>query len=291
MTRANHVWAVVLMYGNEDVTAACLESLLAQRHAPLTVLLVDNRAADGGGARLRARFPAIQYVDTGANLGYAGGMNRGIEHALAQGADDVLLLNNDTTLDPGCVEELVRVRNTEFRVGLVTPRILWYDDPGRVWYAGGHLSRLRAVGVHHRFGQQDDHGDGASPRRVTFASGCAFLVPATVARELGGFAEDFFMYCEDVEWCLRLQDAGYGLYYAPAARLYHRDRPTGQPAPHEIRYRDRNRRRIARRHYALRERLTFAAWFYPTRLMRLGQYVAAGDLARARAIIQGATER
>lgn len=291
MTRANHVWAVVLMYGSEDVTAACLESLLAQRHAPLTVLLVDNRASDGSGARLRARYPAIRYLDAGANLGYAGGMNRGIAHALGHGADDVLLLNNDTTLDPGCVAELVRVRNTEFRVGLVTPRILWYDDPGRVWYAGGHLSRLRAVGVHHRFGRRDIHGGETSPRRVTFASGCAFLVPASVARELGGFVDDFFMYCEDVEFCLRLQEAGYGLYYAPAARLYHRDRPAGQPAPREIRYRDRNRRRIARRHYGLARRLAFAGWFYPTRLLRLAQYAARADWARARAIIAGATER
>lgn len=290
-TPSNKVWALVLMYGNEEITGTCIESLLAQDHRPLTVLLIDNGSHDGGGARLRERFPMIHYLDTGANLGFSGGMNRGIEYAMSHGAADLLVLNNDTTLDPDCVSGLVAARNAETSVGLVAPKILYFHEPNRLWYAGGDLSRVKALGTHRRFGQVDTPSHSHDVQRVTFASGCAFLMPAEVAGHLGGFAEDFFMYCEDVELSLRLQEAGYQLYYAPAARVYHRDRPTPHPTAFEIRLRDRNRRRIARRRYSFGRRLAFAAWFYPTRLARFGQYLLRGDWRRAGAIIAGAVER
>jgi GT2 family glycosyltransferase len=285
------VWAVVLMYGNEEDTAECLTSLESQDHPALTILLVDNRSSDGAHVRLRARFPDIRYLDTGANLGFSGGMNRGVELALREGASDVLILNNDTTLDRSCVSRLVAARIEQPRVGAVAPKIVWRDDPSRLWYAGGDLSRFRAVATHRRFGEVD-RGDAEEPvQQVTFASGCALLVPAGVLREVGAFAEDFFMYCEDVEFCLRLLDAGYGIFYVPAARVHHRDAPHGEPRPFEIRFRDRNRRRIVRRHYSAADRLRFMMWFYPTRLLLLLRYLARGDGARARALLSGLVER
>src|SRR5437868_4760907 len=73
--RVPSVWAIVLTYGGEEVTAACLDSLLEQDYAALTTLLVDNASTDGSGTRLRVRYPQIQYLNTGANLGYTGGNN------------------------------------------------------------------------------------------------------------------------------------------------------------------------------------------------------------------------
>ena len=98
------------MYGGEDVTVACIDSLLAQDYAALRVLLVDNASPDGSGARVRARFPSIEYLNTGANLGYTGGNNRGIRYALEKGggAGFLLVLNNDTVLDPSCVSTLMQ---------------------------------------------------------------------------------------------------------------------------------------------------------------------------------------
>lgn len=287
---SNRVWALVLMYGNEEITAACLESLLAQDYQALSVLLIDNRAEDGGGARLRAKFPAIQYLDAGGNLGFSGGMNRGLDYAVAHGADDVLVLNNDTTLESDCVRRLVDARNSARSVGLVAPKIMYFDEPTRVWYAGGDLSTAKAVGLHRRFGEVD-LDDATDVDRVTFASGCGFLMPAAVATRTGGFAEDFFMYCEDVELCFRLREAGYHLYYVPSARMYHRDRRADEPTAFEIRLRDRNRRRIARRRFTALQRLVFAAWFYPSRIARFGQYALRADWQRAKAVIAGAIER
>ena len=281
------VWTVVVMFGGEEVTAACIESLLAQEH-PVTVLLVDNASHDGGGARLRARFPSIRYLDAGSNTGYTGGNNRGIAHALAQGADHVFVVNNDTVVHPACVRFLLEAATS--RTAMVAPKIMYFRDPSRVWYAGGDFLPHKAVG-HHRHFQQADPGLARVPEPVTFASGCAFLMPATAARALGGFAEDYFMYCEDVELSLRARRRGFEIVYQPAALVYHKDEPAAHPSPFQIRLRDRNRRRMVRAHYGIADRVRFAAWFYPTRMLRLAQYALRGDWTRAQAIAAGMTER
>mgnify|MGYP001597431408 CR=1 FL=1 len=291
MSAANaSVWAVVLTAGGEEVTAACIESLLAQDYAPLTVLLVDNDSQDGSGKRLEARYPRIRYLNTGSNCGYAGGNNRGIALALGNGADHLMVINNDTIAEPGCVAALVRTAREGSNVGAVSPKILYFDDPGLIWYGGGTLSRSRAIGIHDDENQRDAQG-ATRARSITFATGCCVLLPAAVARSSGGFAEDFFMYCEDVDLSLRLSRSGYTMYYQPEARVLHRKPVQGDaPSPFQIRLRDRNRRRMVRRHYSLGDRLAFAGWFYPTRAVRCVMYLARGDWPRARAILAGVTE-
>ena len=286
------VWAVVLTHGGaEEITATCFDSLLAQDYRALTVLLVDNASFDGSGERLRQRYPQVRYLHTGGNYGYTGGNNRGMQHALEQGAEYLLVMNNDTVLEPDCVSILVRSAQSAHRVGAVAPKILFFDDPARIWYAGGDFSFTRSMGMHRKELQPDDPAEPAELQEITFATGCCFLMPAAVARDVGGFREDFFIYCEDLELSLRLTRAGYKLYYQPAARMLHRE-PAQRPdsTPFQILHRDRNRRRIARQHFSAGQRLVFALWFYPTRAIRLGQYLLRGDWARMRALVAGVVE-
>jgi GT2 family glycosyltransferase len=289
---APSVWAIVLMYGREDMTAECIDSLLGQDYSRLTVLLVDNASPDGAGARVRSRYPGIEFLATGKNLGYAGGNNRGIEAALAGSADQLLIVNNDTVLDRRCVSLLVDASEQGERVGAVAPKILYYDAPTRIAYAGGEYSMLRATGMHRRAGDEDAQNEQPGVEEITFVTGSCFLMPADVARALGGFREDFFMYCEDAELSLRARRAGYRLYYQPVARALHRE-PMNQalPSPQAAFLRDRNRRRLVRLHYTMMQRAAFACWFYPSRLVRLAQYALHQDWAGARAIIAGAVER
>jgi GT2 family glycosyltransferase len=287
-----HVWAIVLTHGGaEDITADCIESLLAQDYLRLTTLLVDNASFDGSGARLRDRFPGIRYLNTGANLGYTGGNNRGLDYALAEGADYLLVLNNDTILEPACLSLLVQSARGIDRLGALSPKILCFHDPTQLWFAGGDYSTPRALGTHRSFLHQDDPTEAPRLDEITFVSGCCMLMPAAVIRHVGGFREDFFIYCEDVELSLRLQRAGYRMYYQPAARMLHRDRPRPLPSPFAAFQRDRNRRRLVRQHYSLAQRMTFALWFYPTRVARFLQHLGRGDWPGARAILTGAFAR
>lgn len=283
------VWAIVLTHGGaEEVTAACIESLLAQDYPDLTILLVDNASFDGSGARLRDRYPQLRYLNTGGNFGYTGGNNRGMRYAVEHGAPYVLVLNNDTVLERECVSQLMRSVPETRQLGALSPKILYYDDPTRIWFAGGDHVPAKAIGRHRRELERDDPRESARLEEMTFATGCCFLMPADVVRATGGFREDFFIYCEDVELSLRLHRAGYRLYYQRAARMFHREPPRRQLAsPFATTQRDRNRRRLVRAHYSLPQRILFALWFYPTRLVRFIQYVARGDFSGARAVVAG----
>jgi GT2 family glycosyltransferase len=227
----------------------------------------------------------VRYLQTGSNLGYAGGNNRGFAAALDLGADYVLVLNDDTVVDRDCVQALVdAARETDSAV--TAPLIVYYDRPDLVWYGGGVLSRARALGIHVGENEPIDPAQQRAP--TSFVCGCCFLIRADALRAVGGFNETFFAYAEDVELSLRLAEAGYRMTYEPKARVLHRIAPSAAPSAFQIRQRDRNRRRIAALHYGALERARFASWFYPTRLAHLTRYLLTGNIECARAIIAGA---
>jgi len=283
---------VVLNHCEEELTRPCLESLRASGYPELRIVLVDNGSADGSGERLRRAFPDVCHLQTGDNLGFTGGNNAGFRRALEGGTDYVLALNNDTIVEEGAPERMVRTAESEERLGGLCPTITYHVDPGRIWYGGGAFSRLKGLGVHWEQGRPVAPHDDLEPREVTFLTGCAMLLPAEVLRRVGGFAEDFFIYAEDAELSLRLRRSGYRLVHEPRARIRHK-KPLDErrPSPFAIRLRDRNRRRLMRRHFGLLASAPFRAWFWSTRLLRLIQHLARGDLERARAIVRGALER
>jgi hypothetical protein len=285
-----HVVVVVLNWCDEEMSRACLRSLEAVDYDPLTILLVDNGSPDGSGERLREAFPHLDYLQTGSNLGYTGGNNRGIEWALEREADYVLILNNDALVEPGAIKRLVdTAAEADQPVGGVVPKILFHDEPDRIWFGGGSFSALKGLGLHWREGEPDRPGLEEEAREVTFMTGACILLSAPPLRRVGGFDEDFFAYVEDADLSLRLRKGGYSLVYEPRARVLHDAPPPGTPpTPFQIRQRDRNRRRVMRKHFRLMERLPFLARFYLTRAALLARYVASGDGPRTRALLEGA---
>lgn len=290
------VAAVVLTYCEEEEAIACVRSLLESTYPELAILLVDNGSPDGSGERLHDRFPDLESFQTGSNLGYAGGNNRGIREALARGADYVLVLNADTTVEPDAVGHLVAAAESGDRVGGVGPKILYGARPERIWYAGGRFSALHGLGLPRGEGEIDPRTNEEPIEErieeVTFITGCAFFLSARAVREVGSFADDFFIYAEDAELSVRLGRAGYRLLYQPEARVLHWTEPEeSERTPFQIRMRDRNRRRLMRRNFSLPRRIPFLLRFYATRAIHLARYLFQADTERAGAIVRGMTER
>ncbi len=294
----DRVIVIVLNWNAERDTSACLDSFLEQRGVAVEILLVDNASDDGSGERLRARYPMVSYLATGANLGYSGGNNRGIEWALARGARWVLVVNNDTVAAPDCVHLLLSAASSDPRLAAVAPLIVRHDDPSRIWFAGGRFDRARAIGVHQHDGESVDslaqsmpRGDAAQWHACSFLTGCCLLLRPAALRDVGLFQSDYFAYGEDVELGLRLTRARWAMGWVPSARIAHRVPPRGaEPSPDQIRLRDRNRRRLVGLHYPLGWRVLFAGWFWPTRVIHFLRYVLVGDRARATAIVAGMRE-
>jgi GT2 family glycosyltransferase len=279
------VVVVVLNWKGEADTAECLDSLERDTSAAHTVLLMDNCSPDGSGDRLHARYPALPYLKTSKNLGYAGGNNVGVTWALEQGADYVMVLNNDTVVQPGCIGQLLAALEQESGMAAVAPTIVDHARPALMWYAGGHFSIGKALGISHR---TPPTPTTSSLVPCTFLTGCCFLVRAEAWRTIGPFREDFFAYVEDAEWSRRAVVSGRTLGWVPAARIAHKVPAPGTPdSPFQIELRDRNRRRLVRDGYSVVEALRFACWFWPTRAVTAVRYLLTGDRARLQALWRG----
>jgi len=239
---APHVLIVVLNWNGLADTLACLESMRRLEYPAYEVLVVDNGSSDGSPAAIRERFPDVTLIETGENLGFAGGNNVGIRHALEIGADYVLLLNNDTEVSPDFLSRLVDAAEADSQVGMAGPTIYYYDRPEVIWSAGGEIDWRRGCTRMVGLDERDDGQFGGAPREVDFITGCAVLVRATALRQAGLLDERFFMYYEEVEWCVRTRRAGFRIVHVPQAHIWHKIAPSAQSdSPRVHYYMTRNR--------------------------------------------------
>lgn len=221
------VFAVILNWNNLPDTTECIESLRCL-DAPLDrIIVVDNASTDGSAQYLRDAIPEVTILDNSQNLGFAGGNNVGIRYALEQGAERVLLLNNDTVVSPSFLQELTRAMDRDSSVGIAGPKIYFYSHPKRLWFVGPKRSWLfgRPLQLGHRaFGQQDNADEQCGDvRSVGFLTGCALLISRKVIETIGPLDETFFAYFEDADFCLRASEAGFKLVYVPRATMWHKD--------------------------------------------------------------------
>ena len=285
--------AVVLNWCAEDDSVGAITSLLAQEAPGLTVLIVDNASPDGSGDRLAARFPQLPYLQTGANIGYAGGNQRAIEWALARDADAVLLMNDDAELRPGCLAALREAMDDNPRLGACAPTIVHgppHDD--RIWWGGGVFVAHKGIAEHRNSGERLNQATNAQPSVVpqTAVNGCVLMLRSAALRAVGGLRPEFFSYVEDSELSVRLTAGGWGLAWIPSAvAVHHLPFPEAPPSPWAITQRDRNRRLLASLHLRGWTRTRFVAWYYPTRVAVALRYLLRGDRARAAAVWRGMT--
>lgn len=250
---AASVAVVVLSWNGRDDTLACLRSLEAASYPRLTVMCVDNGSVDGSADAVAAEHPDVRLVRLDRNLGFAGGMNTGIRAALASGADYVLTLNNDTTVEPGFVEPLVVALRSDGSASAACAQILFADDPPRVWYGGARWRPRRGYqGRHLRYGRPPlPRSD--PPYTTDRACAAAMLVPRRVLEQVGAFDDDLFAYAEDLDWSLRARARGLHALVVPASLVRHRVSAAtgGHASAASIYYALRNGIVVAERHAPL----------------------------------------
>jgi len=212
---------VILNWNGYQDTVACVESCLLSTYQSFHILIVDNDSTDNSEGLLRQRFPDLEILQTGSNLGFAGGNNVGIRRALASGADYVWLLNNDTIVAPDALTELVKVAESAPRAGMVGSKVLLHGEPDKIWFAGAFWTSDGA-NIHHRGFGEDDVGQYDEPCKVDALTGCSLLVRTELIKSIGLMREDYFLYSEDADWCRTAAEHGFDLIYAPAAKVWHK---------------------------------------------------------------------
>ncbi len=221
MTFLPEIHIVLVNWNGKEVTLDCLASLRAVTFPGVKIVVVDNASSDGSVQAFTERYPEVTLLSQKENLRFAGGNNVGICHALLHGADAVMLLNNDTLVDPGVLAPMVERLFSDPAVGVVAPKIFYADDYDRLWFTGGEISfwtgTMRHTGI-----RECDRGQFDSPRDIAYATGCCLLTRREVIEKVGLLDDTYFMYAEDADWCMRVRRAGYRILYEPRARVWHR---------------------------------------------------------------------
>lgn len=211
---------IVLSYNGLDLTLGCLQSLERQTLKGFDVLVVDNVSEPGTVDALRRLRPDTRLIEAPTNLGYAGGNNIGLRMGLDQGAGLFMLLNNDTVLDPACLERLVLAQSSDPKIGAVGPMVYTWDETRRISSAGGRLDWLHADAVNVGAGEMDE-GQCAS-RDVDFVNGCGLLVTRKAVETIGLLDERYFMYWEETDWCARMRRHGFRIRFVADASMRHK---------------------------------------------------------------------
>jgi GT2 family glycosyltransferase len=223
------VTVCIVSHSNRPILEACLRTLLrgaTSRHE-VVVAILDNASTDGSAVMVRDRYPEVRLIAQGWRDGFGANQNRLIAASCSR---YVMLLNDDASLEPATLDELVDRMDERPETGALAPRII---SPGgaiqhTAWLLPTPLNSLRFALT---LGWANNHCRGGRPRRVQAASGCALLLRRSAVEEVGGFDEGFFMYVEDSDLCRRLASGGHGVLYWPAACVVHHGQQSSSGVP------------------------------------------------------------
>jgi GT2 family glycosyltransferase len=231
---------IVLSYNGVNDTLACLESLQQQAEGVFEILVVDNASTDGAPATIRAQFPQIPLIELTENLGWAGGNNVGIKHAIDDGAEFVCLLNNDTIIPRGAIAELARAAD-RYKPCLMHPAID-YANPEE----GSQIDPSRDIPAKKYTPLEQDE----ATYELQFAYGACLMIPVEVFHRIGAFDERFFLQLEETDFWLRARKAGMRSLCTVRARITHAESRSfgGRMTPAKVYYMARNTLLLAEKH-------------------------------------------
>lgn len=214
-----YVYAIMINYCHPEITIDGVNSLLQSRNVKLKIIVVDNNSPDGSYEILKEKLPnSIILLKAEANLGFSAGNNIGIQYALEHNADYVMLINNDTTVEPDMISILLENTNDKT---VTSPKMYYYDQPELIWFAGGkyyrNTARFKHIGL-----DQIDSNKFQRLYSCDFLTGCCFMMTGKIARMAGLLDENYFMYMEDVDYSIRLKNMGMNLIMVPDAKLKHK---------------------------------------------------------------------
>lgn len=217
------IYTIIVNHNEKRLLKDCLKSLQKVKLEGFVnqIILIDNASWDGSVRYVKKRFPDIKIKIKHQNLGFSGGVNLGLLTALKNKAKYVLLLNNDTIVTPNFLQKMVDYAEKKEKVGIFSPLILLPGRQKRIWFAGGTVDHIKFSSNHVSFGEKINRRL-KNPYETEFVPGCAMLIKRKVIEKVGFFDERFFLYYEDVDYCLRAKKEGFKCKVVPEARITHR---------------------------------------------------------------------
>ena len=251
---------ITLNYNQTTVTCAFLESTRKLSYRNYEILVCDMASTVDPTTEIASgNYPKTKLLLSPENLGFAGGNNWGMRQA---GGEYILIVNNDTEVTDDLLGRLLQPFLNDPLIGATSPKIRYFYHPDIIQYAGFNrmnvfTGRTSTVGD-----QEKDLGQYDTPGTTYCAHGCAMLVSRAIIGKVGMFPEKFFLYYEEWDWSARILKAGYKIWYAADALIYHKESVSvGKDSPIKVYYHTRNRILYMRRNSNPFQLLVFSAFF------------------------------
>lgn len=212
---------IILNWNGKEDTLECLASIGKLDYPNYEAVVVDNGSTDGSVDAISKQFPDATYLQTGQNLGYAGGNNVGIRWALEHDAGFILVLNNDTIVSPDLLSTFILAKDLLPANSVLGAKIFFYDKPDTLWFAGGRWNS-ETNSFEHLGGGQTDNAEFNHFTEVDYVTGCALFASAATFKEVGLLNESFFLTYEETDWCYRARAKGHKCIFVPDAKLWHK---------------------------------------------------------------------
>lgn len=280
------ILAIILNWRQPDITIECVHALHQSTYKHVDILIIDNGSDDGSETILCQQLPNTHIIALPKNLGFAKGCNLGLQWAEAHEYKWALLINNDAFVTPSTIAKLMN--EAESDVALLSPKVFYDDHREVLWFAGGrrhpHLLEMRDTGQ----GEQDAP-KWQGTRDVDYLVGAGLLVNLTAVAQVGLLNETYFMYYEDMDWSIRLQDAGFKLRLVGNAHLYHRVSFSsgGHSSPTHLYYLGRSSIIFFAQHASKGQPLLIIFFRLGSIFKKIFLLLCKGNLTAVRAYLQG----
>jgi GT2 family glycosyltransferase len=245
------VQIIILNWNGYSDTSELLDSLKQINTPEIKIIVVDNNSFGNDVELLENNYKDFTRVlKSDSNLGFAGGNNFGIQKALESNPDYILLINNDTIVEPNFLSVLLNKFNADEKIGIVAPQINYYNEPKKIWSAGGKVSRIRGSGF--AVSNKMENEISQTDRFVDFVSGCCMLIKKEVFQNVGLFDENYFLYLEDTDLCYRVNKAVYKIVVTPKSKIFHKVNKSTQKnySTLPLYYTTRNRLYFAKKNFS-----------------------------------------
>lgn len=208
-------FVIILHFGDISVTKNCIQSLYKKEKEPLDLIVVNNDSKKLFSKDISNKKTIV--INNGKNLGFAKGINVGIRYALSQKAEYVLLLNNDTIIKNPILAQMLTTFKNFPSAGIVAPCIEFIKNGKTCYDVGGSIHYLTGRTSHKEVAQATN----LPLQHPMYVSGCCMMIMPNVFKKIGFFDEQFFLYYEDVDFCLRAKKAGFDILLDPKVTVYH----------------------------------------------------------------------
>jgi len=212
----------IINYNRITELTECVQSILKCTYPRVEILILDSGSTDDSVVRIRETFPAIRLICLDKNPGPAGARNVIFGIAREKRPDYLLMIDNDTVVEPDFLEPMVNAMEQQKSVAAAGGTILEHEHPNKIWFGGGRLVPLRALAVHEKKGMIFDRMHSHSIREVSFITSCLIMFRGSLLSRIGWQDERFFPRLEDIEHAARMHKMGFKQIYVPSSVIYHK---------------------------------------------------------------------